>query len=163
MTITRSAAESFADAFDMSLSWDPDTGEVEGHHEKCEFRLSDDFKVVFDWEVVGSFGHRGLRGADAGLLLMGPGDLRGLLCREDDRLTFSIVDARLISGEGMTGVVEDLQEAWRLSKPAEGTYLTADSIRAALADAVKETWIQENPSSGWSRVSDPLTPTLGVV
>ena len=152
MTITRSAAEAFADSFGIDLWHKPETGEVRGEKIK-------EFKVLgilldFSWKICASFGDVDLRGADAGIALDGPGDLGSLLVRRDKSIGLIFLDkgkllrdGRLVTlGEWLNAEVE----AFRKTDPEEGFYLQVKYLYRALGEAALGVF--EKGKDSWKRV-----------
>jgi hypothetical protein len=144
--LTKSAAKIFADALYMPIRLGNITTGRTRVHLKA---LGGSFP--FPLEIVDEFGNPGKRGADAGLLLRGPGSIAvfiGRSCespgastkeKQKERLDFMVLDARVV--EEKTGALEGSFQACDIT--------TVNGFFKDFASAVKKAAHRKSEGVKW--------------
>ena len=146
--LTRRAAEKFADVLYMPivLGDGPSTGKV-----TMRVSIPDGPRIPFELEIVDEYGDNHVAGADAFVLLRGPGDFalflgRAMLADErkedskpSEHLILAILDARVVR-----------EKASKLAGALTAYNLTTvASVLDEYASAVKATFVRSSTGSTW--------------
>lgn len=145
MGVSRSAATMFADRLGIDLTLDD--GNVKGELSR-PIEVLPGLMLPFKLTVIASFGTRSQRrrGADAGLVLRGPGRLGVIAMRHDDELYLRLVD---IAELGVSRLRDWFRALAAEAEESEAKRPTFGLVMMATASAERGTWVSPSDAGAW--------------